>query len=83
MINTLTVNHGFPSNMTESNLRPTAVVEIYVDSKVQNCIVVSLEKVAKGWKGERHFMALSQDGKFFRTNQLMIVRLINHSLTFT
>lgn len=80
-INMLGVNNGFPTGMTAEMLKPMAVVEVYIDKKQQNALVLYVEKVRKDFKGERYFMAVLQDGTQFRCSQLNIVRLINHSLT--
>ncbi len=80
-INMLGVNGGFPASMKAEMLKPMAVVEVYVDNKQQNALVLYVEKVRKDFKGERYFMAILQDGTQFRCSQLNIVRLVNHSLT--
>lgn len=80
-INMLGVNNGFPTGMTAEMLKPMAVVEVYIDKKQQNALVLYVEKFRKDFKGERYFMAVLQDGTQFRCNQLNIVRLVNHSLT--
>lgn len=80
-INLLGVNNGFPTGMKAEQLKPMAVVEIYIDNKQQNALVFYVEKVRKDFKGTRFFMALLQDGTQVRVSQLQIVRLVNHSLT--
>jgi uncharacterized protein YcgL (UPF0745 family) len=80
--NILSVNNGFPFNMTVEQLKPNAVVEIHINGRQQNCLIISVEKVKQGFKGERFFMAMTQQGDQFRASQLSIIRLVNHSLTY-
>lgn len=80
-LNMLGVNNGFPTGMTAEQLKPLAVVEVYIDGKRQNCLIIFVEKVARTFRGERWFVAILQNGNQIRCSQLNIVRLVNHSLT--
>lgn len=83
MINVLNVNKGFPANMKPDDLKPLAVIRMFLDGKEQNALVVIVEKVAQSHKGPRYFTGITQDGNCFRSDQTNIIRLVKPNLELT
>lgn len=78
MLNSITVNRGFPYSMTYKDLRIGAVVlTTWRDSEPLTGIIIDVDEHAHNYKGERSFKIVCVDGTVQRCVHTQIIQMLD------